>query len=682
MSGGLTIGLNQYTHSASACLLDGEGEPLFALSKERITRKKFDGGDTAELVRHLLEQCNASISDLRLVVANNHLFRIDEFESTLDWAQALDQYRPSYLDRNNLLPGIEKLELSHHLAHAWSVLPICQFDRGLIVVMDGIGTTFEALHRPGENYFSDAGLASAEYYAESPPAEHRNNGKGWREGESAFQFEGLELERVFKRWICEHTPTLLYNYGFENMESLGAVYSRVSSHIFGDWNACGKVMGMAPWAPQWAAQQAPDWVMRGPLAELEVNWERLRSAPQAAQWGEEDARPMQAALAADVQRDLEQIALDFLRGLREQSGEKNICLVGGVALNCAMNGRIAREAGFENVFIPPWPGDEGLAIGCALFGHHYLHPRAQARRTPFTPFLGTEFTEQDQLADINEFEAWVECYLSDDVVAATAEALSKGEVVAWFQGRAEFGQRALGNRSILADPRDGGMIERINSAIKKREGFRPFAPTVLAEHADDWFESPGSSDYMSRTAQCRSDKVPAVTHVDGSSRIQTLDENTNPRFRRLIELFNQHTGIPMVLNTSFNLAGEPLVETPADALRTFLDSDLDLLVLGDYLIRKQSWPSDGKLHPCHLPANAEMVSDQDGEPLSVRFMAAGRTLDSDSLQLGLWEACTGENTRDEIIEYFVSEHGEDKSECEQSLQQLWRWRLIKFSAND
>jgi len=678
MSGKFVLGLNQYTHSASASLIDANGEVAFALSKERLTRKKFDGGDTAELVKHCLQEVDAEINDISLVVANNHLFRIDQFESTLKWAQALDQYQPSYLSDYNLLPGIEKHELSHHLAHAWSVLPMCPFDSGLIVVMDGIGTTYEESHRAGTNYHSDCHLEEDANFSEVPPAKDRDNLKGWREGESVFRFNGLNLTRVFKRWVCEHTPTLLYNYGFENMESLGAVYSRVSSHIFGDWNACGKVMGMAPWAPHWAPERQSDWIMRGPLERLEVNWPRLRDAPYVAQWGEPQAQATQAAMAADLQNNLEAITLSFLKELHQKTGEKNICLVGGVALNCAMNGHLAREAGFENVFIPAWPGDEGLAIGCALFAHHLKKPQAQACRQAISPLLGTEFSKDQYLAAIDQFEAWIECYVGDDVCSAAAEAICDNKVVAWFQGRAEFGPRALGNRSILADPRDKNMVERINAAIKKRESFRPFAPSVLAEHADQWFDRAGNSDYMSRTAKCLNDKVPAVTHVDGSSRLQTLDSQDNPRYRRLIELFHQKTGIPMVLNTSFNIAGEPLVETPEDAIRTFLDSDLDLLVLGDFLIRKQSWEAQLKNNPSHLAASAEMISDQTGEAMSVRFMVGAKTFDSDQLQLALWEACNGENSLDEIINYFVEEHQEDAEDCFSRLEELWQWRLIKF----
>lgn len=679
MSGDLTLGLNQYTHSASACLLNARGEILFALSKERITRKKHDGGDVSELVRHLLEQCQVSLEDIELVVANNHLFRIDAFESTLHWAQSLNQYSPSYLDPHNLLPGIEKHELSHHLAHAWSVLPFCPFDRGLIVVMDGMGNTREEICRAGDSFHSDLALPHAKSFLETPDADNLSSGKGWREGETVYQFEDYSLKLLFKRWICENTPTLLYNYGFENMESLGAIYSRISSHIFGDWNACGKVMGMAPWANKWnegEKRAKSDWILRGPLQNLEVNWERLQNAPNPNQWNDKSNHPLYAQMSADIQRDLENTVHDFLANLQEKTGEKNICIVGGVALNCALNGRLAKDAGFENIFVPPWPGDDGLAIGCAFFGHHLKH--SPTSKTNPMPYLGTHFDEQDILESLSEYESWLECYLSPDLSSAVAEELANGKTVAVFRGRAEFGPRALGNRSILADPRVEGMVDRINSAIKKREGFRPFAPVVRAESAQEYFDFQGTSPFMSFTAQVKTKELPAITHADGSARLQTLSRDDNPDFDDLLLAFEKRTGLPVLLNTSFNLAGDPLVETPENAIQTFLDSELDLLVLGQYLVRKKSLPSDLEAKPIHTPGNAEMVSDQEGEPLNVRISSAGRTHDSDALELGIWEACDGQSTISEIQAWFQEEHGESAKGIQSRFERLWQKRLIQF----
>ncbi|RMH01555.1 MAG: PqqD family peptide modification chaperone [Planctomycetota bacterium] len=681
MPAGPVLGLNQYTHSAAACLLDTGGRPLFAGAKERLSRRKHDGGDTADLVGHALERCGLEPAELAAVVANNHLFRIDDFERRLPWSVALGHYRPSFLRPENLLPGIEKWELSHHLAHAWSVLPLAPFARGLILVMDGIGSTWRELHRPGERYHSDAGLPRAGDFRQVPAEPERC--EGWREAETVYRFDGLELELVFKRWTRERTPVLLHNYGFENMESLGAVYSRVASHVFGHWNDCGKVMGLAPWAERWDPDGRPRPLLRGPLEELAIDWSRLESEPHPNEWEDEARRPAYARLAADLQLGLEEVVLDFLRRLRERTGERNLCLAGGVALNSTLNGRIARECGFDRVFVPPWPGDDGIAVGCALWGRHRLRPEAAPARSPWFPLLGAKPEEEEIAAALAEAADWVEATHCDQPAAAAAAALDAGEVVAWYRGPAEFGPRALGNRSILADPRRPEMVDRINAAIKKREAFRPFAPTVLAEEADAWFAGVTPSPYMSLTVPVRperAERIPAVVHVDGTARIQTLAPGENEPFRAVIEAFRARTGLPLVLNTSFNIRGEPLVETPADALRSFLDSDLDLLVLEDRLVRKRPFPTDrlSGLRPRHLPGTAEQLSDQDGEPLGQRILCGGRSLEVSSLQLGLWEQCDGQRTFAELAAAFAEEWEVPPAELTEALADLWRRRLVRL----
>jgi len=689
MGADLLLGLQQYTHSASCCLLGPGGEPLFAASKERLTRKKFDGGDTASLVEYALRAVGRRRSDIARVVANNHLFRIRPFEETLPWAVALNQQRPSFLDPLNLLPGVPKHELSHHLAHAWSVLPAAPFEEGLIVVMDGIGNTLRDVRTTGRDRTTDEDLPKAPGFFQSPARPDPQ--WGWREAESAYLFRGLELHRLFKRWTRERTPDFLYNYGFENMESLGAVYSRVSSHVFGDWNACGKVMGLAPWDAVWneGPRPAADWLLRGPLERLRIHWKRLQEEPHPNAWANPRHRRAYARLAAGVQADLETVVLAFLRRLRRKTGARNLCFTGGVALNCALNGRIARECGFERIFIPSHPGDEGVAVGCAFFARHRLGRRKNrpALRRPLSPFLGRSFTDREIDAALEEFAPFCRFQRRKDFLAQTARALEDFLVVGWFQGRSEFGPRALGNRSILAHPGRKTMIRRINASIKKREAFRPFAPTVLARSAAEWFEEPGESPFMSQAVRVHPEKrrrISAVVHADGTARIQTLRREDNPLFFALIEEFERLTGLPLLLNTSFNVQGEPLVEDPRDALRDFLDSDLDLLVLGDRMVHKTPFPAPethAALRPLqHNPdARAEVVSDARGEPIQVRFLSRGRTFESDTLELGLFEACTGEATLDALIEEFRGEFDLPREEILDRMQRLFRKRLIRFA---
>lgn len=718
MSARLVLGLNQYTHSASACLLDEQGEIVGALEKERITRRKHDGGDTAAVVEALLEQHGVALEDIALVVANNHLFRIRPFEERLAFGCALHQHPPSALRASSLFPGVAKHELSHHLAHAWSVLPLAPFDEGLIVVADGIGTTRADLEKTSVGselgpYTSDVDLPAMagfeQFPTELPP--HATA----REGETVYRFKGLKLERVQKRWIQERTPVFLYNYGFEDMESLGAVYSRVSSHLFGDWNACGKVMGLAPWQQRWgaASQGEPplDPILRGPLESLHIDWPALTAAERANSWqqvrdGDAALRSQYTELAARVQHDLEGVLLEWLTRLREETGARNLCFAGGVALNSTANGRIAREAGFEQVFIPPWPGDDGIAIGCALFGHHALHSEAAARRKCFSPYQGGRATEDSIEDAMDQYGPWLELEQVDAAgmapqpdeqdegwldhavgrVQAAVSALAAGETVGWFQGRSEFGPRALGNRSILATPSEAGMIDRINAAIKKREGFRPFAPTVLSESAAEWFPQVTPSPAMSLTVAADPDHaahIPAVVHVDGSARIQTLDADANPLYRRVIEGFAEQTGLPMVLNTSFNVKGEPIVETPGDALRHFLDSELDLVVLEGWTARKRAFPSGDALAtavPHQLPSfTAEVVSNAEGDAIRVSLLAHGDNFEAGQLELGILEACTGEASVAELEAEFAAEFEVASAEFQAALERLYGWRLVWFN---
>jgi carbamoyltransferase len=713
MSARLVLGLNQYTHSAAACLLDESGQVLGALAKERVTRRKHDGGDAAAVVEALIEACGHTLDEIGLVVANNHLFRIRPFEQHLAFACALHQQPPSALRDSNLFPGVPKHELSHHLAHAWSVLPFAPFDEGLILVADGIGTTRADLERASVGseigkYTSDVDLPASAGFRQFP-AEAPTHSTA-REGETVYQFRGLHLERLWKRWAQERTPVFLYNYGFENMESLGAVYSRVSSQIFGDWNACGKVMGLAPWKQAWAGKENLSRLMRGPLEELQVDWPALLTAENTGEWpaaqaGDEALRARYTGLAAQVQGELEEVLLEFLTRLRKETGARNLCITGGVALNSTANGRIAREAGFEQVFIPPWPSDEGIAVGCAWFGHHLLQPTAEAPRRCFAPYQGGA-ANQDSLEEALEtFGPWLEIETLDAAgfapvveqqdrvwlesaagrIRFAAEAIEAGETVGWFQGRSEFGPRALGNRSILATPAQADMVERINAAIKKREGFRPFAPTVLAAHAEDWFPQVTPSPSMSLTVPVAADKaaqIPAVVHVDGSARIQTLEPDANPLYHGLIEACFARTGLPMVLNTSFNVKGEPIVETPSDALRHFLDSELDCVVLEGVGARKLPFPEGAKLAeavPQQLPSfSAEVVSDAQGDAVAVSLLAHGDNFEAGQLELGILEACLGEATVAELEAEFASEFEVHAEDFLAALVRLHGWRLLWF----
>jgi carbamoyltransferase len=410
-----------------------------------------------------------------------------------------------------------------------------------------------------------------------------------RESESYYTFSGSTLTCIKKVWMEPDRGFL--SDEFYNMPGLGALYSRASTYVFGDWNKCGELMGLAPYGrreqvaslmdisdnklsvPRWTAEFDQPYV-----ADSDGKWD---TSPSMAHW--ED-------LAWRVQDDTEKVLLARARWLRETTGAKNLVIAGGVALNCVANGRIAREAGFDNVWIQPAAGDDGIAIGCALYGHVAI--RNNPRNFTMThSYLGKRYPDADIAASTQKFMVRIQtsAVRSSDICAETARLLADQKVIGWFQGGSEFGPRALGNRSIIADPRRPEMKDILNSRVKHRQPFRPFAPIVLAERADEIFEGKGDSPFMlmaKSVSPAWRDKIPAIVHVDGTARVQTVSEATNPVLYRLLKEFDALTGVPVLLNTSFNIKGEPIVETPQDAMACFLTTGIDHLILHDTLVSK------------------------------------------------------------------------------------------------
>jgi carbamoyltransferase len=291
-----------------------------------------------------------------------------------------------------------------------------------------------------------------------------------------------------------------------------------------------------------------------------------------------------------VQHDAEEVLLERARWLRETTGAKNLCLAGGVALNCVANGRIVREAGYDNVWIQPAAGDNGIAIGCAYYGHLAIQkkPRTFVMRQAT---LGVEYADDVVQRAGNRLLLNRKIFNGpgESICRESAKLLSEGSVFGWFQGRSEFGPRALGNRSILADPRRAEMKDKLNKRVKFRQAFRPFAPIVLYERATDIFDGEDESPFMLRAKQVRpewKDRIPAVVHVDGTARVQTVRREQNERFHNLLMEFEKLTGVPVLINTSFNIKGEPIVETPQDAMNCFIYTGIDYLALHDTLVTK------------------------------------------------------------------------------------------------
>jgi carbamoyltransferase len=323
-------------------------------------------------------------------------------------------------------------------------------------------------------------------------------------------------------------------------------------------------------------------------------------------------------LAASIQEVTEEAMLRIARHVHARTGLRNLCLAGGVALNCVGNGRILREGPFENIWIQPAAGDAGGALGAAsLIWHQYL---GNERRAPATgdlqrgSYLGPEFTPKEIEDTLTRHAARFRAMDDAELIPSIARLLSEGRVVGWMSGRMEFGPRALGARSILGDPRNPEMQKRMNLKIKYRESFRPFAPAVLAEHANEWFELDVDSPYMLLVADVRDERriamteqqealfgidklnvarstIPAVTHIDYSARVQTVHRETNPRFHALLAEFHRLTGCPVLVNTSFNVRGEPIVCSPDDAYRCFMSTEMDALVAGPFLLLRDEQPA-------------------------------------------------------------------------------------------
>ena len=568
------LGLNTYDHDVSACLLR-DGAIAFAIAKERITREKHASGFYKEVIDYCLDAEGITLDDVDLIVRNCYILPVAEMEERL-----LYQDRPGFLPNHEraeaaghplFLSRSDKLvSISHHLAHAYSAFAVSPFEEGVVMIVDGVGSYRSDVSEPCPP--GDAASALA------------------RESESYYKFSGAQIECVKKVWMEPDRGFL--SDEFCNMPGLGALYSRASTYIFGDWNKCGELMGLAPYG-------RPDQVK--PLLELTdgvlrvPRWTSDFKQPVVSGrggWEASPAMPHWQDLAWRVQDDTENVLLARARWLRETTGAKNLCMAGGVALNCVANGRIAREAGFEKVWIQPAAGDDGIAIGCAYYG--WLEVLKQPRAFVMDhSCVGRRYSDADIEDAISPFLVRIQTTVtrSADICRETAKLLADQRVIGWFQGPSEFGPRALGNRSLLADPRKADMKDILNRRVKHRQAFRPFAPIVLVERAHEVFEGEEDSPFMLLAKRVRPewrDRIAATVHVDGTARVQTVTEAGNPLLYRLLRDFEALTGVPVLINTSFNVKGEPIVETPDDAVVCFLTTGIDHLVLHDRLIAKNA----------------------------------------------------------------------------------------------
>lgn len=550
------------SHDGSACLLK-DGRIAVAVEKERLTRRKHDGGNDDDAIRYCLDAAGITFDDVALVVQNANF---SMFERGHAWFRG-----PRCVARH---PRI--VTISHHLAHAYSAIATAPFDEAAVLVVDGCGNAFdEALDRPAAESLAPA---------HDPALDHLHFEK-----DSYYHFDGRGMQSIAKDYspwgyrVREYPmcpPTTLH--------SVGGLYQAVSIYCLGGIDDSGKLMGLAPYGrPGVFGDQI--FALRDGRVFVNYDWMVRFDRPRRSA---EDFRAhfqYYADIARWAQEELERALLYLADHRYRLCPAKNLAYAGGVALNAVANTRILRESSFENLYVQPAAGDNGIALGCAYYGWLAVLQGPRQRHDGSSAF-GRRYTRQEVAAALALRAGRIEVVEAPDVVEVTAAALAGGAIVGWFQGRSEFGPRALGHRSILADPRRPGLRERINSQIKLREDFRPFAPAVAAEHAATYFDGGYASSYMLLVAPARLDHADAlreVTHVDGSCRLQTVSAALEPAFHGLLTAFARRTGLPVLLNTSLNRRGMPLVETPGEALDFFLGCALDVLMIEDFVVRKK-----------------------------------------------------------------------------------------------
>jgi carbamoyltransferase len=578
------LGINAYHGNASAAIVC-DGQLAAAVEEERFNRVKYAAGFPAAAIRYCLNAAGLTLGEIdHIAVPRNPWARLG---TKIFYALRMPSFARERAKVMVKFTGIREAlaqafdvdpatisakfhRVEHHQAHLASAFFVSPFERAALLSADGLGDFASTMWGTG--------------------AGPRMN----IEGAVAFPHSlGLYYTAVtqylgFLKFGDEYKVMGLAAYGQPEQVDVFREIVRSSGRAFQlglDFFTHHRTGPEMSWA---AADQTPT-LGRMYSEEMAV---RLGAARQP----EEPLEQRHRNLAASLQARLEEIYLGMLRDLAARTGLKAVCLAGGVAFNCVANGKIFDDTPFEKVYVQPAAGDGGLSVGAAYYVWHQTlgQPRSFAMEHAY---WGPEFSKEEIRAAAGKSEAAGGGYAiaelpEDELANRAARIVADGKILGWYQGRAEWGPRALGNRSILADPRRAEMKEILNQRIKHRESFRPFAPSILAEATAEWFENSHASPFMTLAYRVRPekrDKIPAPTHVDGTGRLQTVTREANPRYWKLIRAFGDLTGVPVVLNTSFN-DNEPIVCRPEEALDCFLRTKMDALVLGNLLIEKQDMP--------------------------------------------------------------------------------------------
>jgi len=555
------------SHDGSACLLK-DGLVAVAVEKERITRRKHDGGNDDDAIRYCLAAEGISLDDIELVVQNANF---SMFERGNEWFQGcrLVAQHPRVVT------------LSHHLAHAYSAVGTAPYDEAAVLVIDGCGNAYD------ESLDRAAALSLAPTH--DAELDHLHFEK-----DSYYHFDGGRLTPIVK----DYSPWGYRVRGYSmcpqtTKHSIGGLYQAASSYCLGGVDDSGKLMGLAPYGRPGIFREEI-FALRDGRVFVNYDWMAQFDRPCRSPEDLETNFQYYADMAHWVQREVERALLYLVDHRYELHPSKNLAYAGGVALNAVANRRILQESRFESLYVQPAAGDNGLALGCAYYGWLCVLERERRRHGGSSSF-GRVYSTAHVTGELLQRADMLEFTEASDVVEETSALLADGKMVGWFQGRSEFGPRALGHRSILADPRKPGARDFINSRIKSREDFRPFAPAVVNEDASAYFDCSQPSPYMLLVAPARSewrDAIQSVVHVDGSCRLQTVTAEADSLFHSLLRSFERRTGLPILLNTSFNRRKMPIVETPADAMDFFLECELDLLVIDRFIVRKRSIKSE------------------------------------------------------------------------------------------
>jgi carbamoyltransferase len=557
----ISVGINySQMHDSSACIAR-DGELLFAVAEERLSRVKHDARFPSLSIQACMDFAGVRPRDVDFLCqgwAHPRALFLHDVKTyamgrqRLDFQAALNSTR-YFLSMSHQRGGENGFRRSfktskaqfrfvdHHLAHAISAYAYSGFDDAAVLVLDGRGAW------------------------EATSLWHGRNGQ------------------------IKHLWTIPWP------NSLGLFYAKFTQYLgFTPYSDEWKVMGLAPYGAPGMDLSEFIRPSENPYKVASKLLLARDSAPMAAiearmgpgRIPESELEPRHKDLAFAVQDMCERAMITLARTAITQTGCRNLCLAGGVALNSKANGKIHTSGFVDQIFVQPAASDDGVCLGAVLAPYLDNGGKLPLRKMRHT-YLGNECSDAEIEKALQTYK--IRARRVADPAPVAAEMLANGKILGWIQGRMEFGPRALGNRSILADPRDPDMTAKVNNAVKFREWWRPFAPSMLSEIAGEYIESATDSPFMILTAQVRPDKrhvIPAVTHVDGSARPQTVERDVNPLYWRLIHDFGQRTGVPVIMNTSFNLRGEPIVCSPTDAIRTFFSSGMDALIIGNFVVEK------------------------------------------------------------------------------------------------